>query len=342
MTQVQIGFSQMFPFPGKLGLSEESSDFEANAALLSVDEMRLKLINGVTNKWWQLYYLDRAIDTVDSTQALLRQFIEVAKTKYETGKGLQQDVLLSQLELSKLIDKNIQLVALRRNHAIRLNVLMDRVPQMPIGLPTVVSKAMLPILDENTLYQMAELSSPVLMKMDQLAFAADSRLKLARRDKYPDFNLAVSYGFRDGDNPMPMGGERSDFISVMVGVKVPLYSGSKQDKAIKQRASEYQKQRYALLDEKNTVMADIASAVTDYQRAHQQLGLYEQGIIPQARQTVESMLAGYQVDEVDFLNLVRSQMTLLNYQLQYWKSFTEAKQSLSRLQATVGKETIYE
>ena len=54
------------------------------------------------------------------------------------------------------------------------------------------------------------------------------------------------------------------------------------------------------------------------------------------------MLAGYQVNEVDFLNLVRSQMTLLNYELQYWKSFSEAKQALSRLKATVGKETIYE
>ena len=128
----------------------------------------------------------------------------------------------------------------------------------------------------------------------------------------------------------------------MVGVKVPLYSGGKQDKAIKQRSSEYQKQRYAQLDERNSVMADISSAVTDYERARKQLGLYEKGIIPQARQTVDSMLVGYQVNEVDFLNLIRSQMTLLNYELQYWKSFAEAKQSLSRLQATVGKETIYE
>jgi hypothetical protein len=70
--------------------------------------------------------------------------------------------------------------------------------------------------------------------------------------------------------------------------------------------------------------------------------LFEGGIIPQSRQTVDSMLAGYQVNQVDFLNLVRSQMTLLNYELLYWKAFTEAKQALSRIQTTVGKETIYE
>ena len=89
-------------------------------------------------------------------------------------------------------------------------------------------------------------------------------------------------------------------------------------------------------------MADISAAVTDYRRAQDELSLYESGIIPQARQTVDSMLAGYQVNQIDFLNLVRSQMTLLDYELNSWRSFTEARQALSRLQATVGEESIYE
>ncbi len=54
------------------------------------------------------------------------------------------------------------------------------------------------------------------------------------------------------------------------------------------------------------------------------------------------MLAGYQVDQVDFLNLVRSQVTLLNYELQHWKSYTEVNQSIARLKAAVGEENIYE
>ena len=89
-------------------------------------------------------------------------------------------------------------------------------------------------------------------------------------------------------------------------------------------------------------MADISAAVTDYQRAQAQLSLFENGIVPQAGQTVQSMLAGYQVNEVDFLNLVRSQVTLFSYELQYWKALTEARQALSWLEASVGEESIYE
>jgi cobalt-zinc-cadmium efflux system outer membrane protein len=41
MTQVQIGFSQMFPFPGKLSLKKEAAEFEAVAAGHSVEEAKL-------------------------------------------------------------------------------------------------------------------------------------------------------------------------------------------------------------------------------------------------------------------------------------------------------------
>jgi len=342
MTQAQIGFSQVFPFPGKLSLKEEAAEFDALAAGHTVEEVRLQLIKNVKNKWWQLYYLDRALETVDINQTLLRQFIIVAKTKYETGAGLQQDVLLAQLELSKLIDQKIQLQAIRRNQTIRLNILMDRPANNVVALPDKVSKTMPDIVDENMLYQLAESARPRLKQMETQIEAAQSRLDLAKRDYYPDFKLGVTYGDRTGDNPLPRGGARSDFVSVMVGVKIPLYAGRKQSKAVSQKRSELQKNRYALLDEKGLVMAAISTAVTDYHRAKQQFSLFGSGIVPQAQQTVASMLAGYQVSEVDFLNLVRSQMTLFNYELQYWKALSDAKQALARLEAAVGEESVYE
>lgn len=342
MTQSQVGFSQVFPFPGKLSLKEAAAEYDAVAAGHTVEEVRLQLTKNVKGKWWQLYYLDRALETVDLNQRLLRQFITVAKTKYETGKGLQQDVLLAQLELSKLIDQKIQLQALRRNQSIQLNILLDRPANELVSLPNQVSKTMPKLVDERVLYQLAEAARPRLKQMETRIDAAQSRLDLAKRDYYPDFKLAVTYGDRSGDNPLPRGDARADFVSVMVGIKIPLYAGRKQSKAVSQKSYELQKNRYALLDEKGLVTAAISTAVTDYHRAKQQFSLFGSGIVPQAQQTVESMLAGYQVSEVDFLNLVRSQMTLFNYELQYWKALSDAKQALARLEAAVGEESVYE
>lgn len=342
MTQAQIGFSQVFPFPGKLNLKAEAAEFDALAASHTVKEVRLQLIRNVKSKWWQLYYLDRALETVNMNQRLLRQFITVATTKYETGKGLQQDVLLAQLELSKLIDQKIQIEALRRNQIIQLNILMDNRANDVFSLPEQASQTMPNLVNESVLYQLAEFARPRLKQREIEVSAAQSRLDLAKRDYYPDFQVGVTYGDRNGDNPLPRGGARSDLLSVMVGIKVPLYAGRKQSKAVSQKRSELQRNHYELLDEKGLVMAAISTAVTDYQRAKQQFSLYGTGIVPQANQTVASMLAGYQVNEVDFLNLVRSQLTLFNYQLQYWKVLSDAKQALARLEAAVGEESIYE
>ena len=54
------------------------------------------------------------------------------------------------------------------------------------------------------------------------------------------------------------------------------------------------------------------------------------------------MLSGYQVNKVDFLNLVQAQITLYNYETRYWKSFSEANQALARLGAAVSEEVVHE
>jgi len=342
MTQLNLGVSQAFPFPGKLALREEAAEHDAKAAEHSVDEARLQLVRKVKNKWWQLYYVDRALETVKQNQTLLEQFIEVAKTKYETGKGLQQDVLLAQLELSKLLDREIQLDGIRRQQAIQLNILMDDTPEASVTLPTEVERALPVLVSERALYEQANGARPLLRQLETNIAAAQARLDLAKREYYPDFTVGMTYGNRTGMNPMPRADGRADFISVMVGVKVPFYAGRKQSRAVVQRGLDVQTGRYALQDERALVRGAIATAVTDYERAKQQLLLFEKGIVPQAEQTVKSMLAGYQVSEVDFLNLVRSQITLFNYQLQYWEALSEAKQALAQLEAAVGEGKIYE
>ncbi len=125
-------------------------------------------------------------------------------------------------------------------------------------------------------------------------------------------------------------------------IGIPIYQKRKLDRAVGQRSLEVRKTRDSLRDKWTAVRSEISSASTDYQEAKELFSLFDTGIIPQARQTVQSMLAGYQVSEVDFLNLVDSQITLLNYEVQYWKALTDANQALARLVAAVGEEKVNE
>ncbi len=340
MTQLQIGLSQALPFPGKLALREEAAQHEAEAVSNSVEELRLTLIRDVKSTWWQLFFLDRALDIVRLNQDLLRQFVKIAEAKYKVGQGLQQDVLLAQVELSKLLDLEIQLTGARRNETARFNALVSRPGNEAVTVPREAATRLPEIPVEEKLYRWAEEARPLLAQQRSRIDAARSRLDLARKDYYPDFNLNAGYGFRSGHNTN--GSALADFVTLGVSINLPIYTERKLGKAIDQRNAELLGQTYNLQGIWLQVQRTITAARADFEQARKQVSLFDTGIIPQSRQTVASMLAGYQVNKVDFLNLVRAQLTLYNYETQYWKMLAAAHQALANLAAAVGKETINE
>jgi len=339
MTQFQVGMSQALPYPGKLALRAQAARHMAVAAEAEVEEKRLQLVRDVKTVWWNLFYLDRALEVIERNQILLAQFVNVAETRYTVGRGLQQDILLAQLELSKLSDNAIQIHNIRDNEVVRLNVLMDHPAAEVIQLPMVVDETLLALSAADVLQQQAESARPKLAAQNEQIGAARSRLGLAKKDYAPDFKVGARYGLRSGRNPD--GGSRADFGSIMFSMNLPLYAANKQDRAVDQRNAEWMQQKYQLQDQRNQVASQVQQAMTDYRRAGEQTQLFQQEIIPQARQTVDAMMAGYQVGKVDFLNLVRSQTTLYDYETQYWKALSAAKQALARLVAAVGEDHVY-
>ncbi len=340
MTQFQVGIAQALPYPGKLALRADAARQQAKAVVFDLEERRLQLAGDVKTVWWNLFYLDRALEVVARNQVLLAQFVNVAETRYTVGRGLQQDILLAQLELSKLDDNKIRLQRLRDNQVIRLNILMNRPVDTVIELPSSVGES-LPLLKNSAqLQQQAEVARPGLAAQSERMGAARSQIDLAKKEYGPNFNVGAVYGLRSGNNPD--GSSRADLASIRFSMNLPLYTGSKQDRAVDQRNAEWMAQKYRFQDQRNQVALQVQQAVTDYRRAGEQVMLFRQEIIPQARQTVDAMMAGYQVGKVDFLNLVRSQTTLYNYETQYWNALSAANQALARLVAAVGEENVYE
>ena len=65
-------------------------------------------------------------------------------------------------------------------------------------------------------------------------------------------------------------------------------------------------------------------------------------ILPQAQQAVNSLLSGYQVSQKGFSDLLRTQLSYFQYQIQYWQALTNTQQLLAELSAEVGEELSHE
>ncbi|WP_177419624.1 TolC family protein [endosymbiont of Lamellibrachia barhami] len=336
MTQFQVGISQKLPWSGKLELRAEAARLAALGKQDKAREARLKLARDVKRSWWNLFYLDRALATVEDNQSRLRSFVQVVQVKYRVGEGLQQDVLLAQVELSGQLERAIRLQGMRRSEAARLQALMAHPGGSSVELEPINPLELADLEGADAWLQQALVERPLLSMKQHSLDASDRRLELARKGSYPDFTLKGAYGLRGGNNPD--GSSRSDFLSIGVSLNLPIYQGNKQDREVDQRNSERMEARYALDDARREIREQVERALADYEQGREQARLLRKGIIPQTEQAVASMLAGYQVDKVDFLTLVRTQIKLNNFRIAYWKALSQAKQAEARLLAAVGGE----
>jgi len=298
MTQVQVGLTQRLPFPGKLELRKKTADLEAEAAGQQVREARLRLQSNVKIAWWDVFYLQKALAIVRSNQELLRSTVAATRTRYEVGKGLQQDVLLAQLELSKLMDREMALVNRLDKKKADLRALLE-LPSSSrcFNLPRPASTN-LPVLPAARVLQArAVRSRPVLQALQKQRAAARDRIKLADKDYYPDFTAGAAYGFRQD---MPDGRRRADFVSFKLSMNLPVWSSSKQDQAVAQKTGEALSLSHKLRAMEDGVQAEVSRDLSEYDSARKQSRFYENSIIPQAEQTAAAMLMGYQVNKVDF------------------------------------------
>ncbi|MDH5731451.1 MAG: TolC family protein [Gammaproteobacteria bacterium] len=333
MTQMQIGLSQDLPFPGKLGLHSDVASAFAISKNEEADEFRLQLIRQVKRGWWHLFYLDRAIETVENNKSLLTQLVTTAQTQYAVGKGLQQDVFLADLELAKLDNELLRLRAERQSQAVQLNAQLNRPTNTQINLPRVSVTTLPSVKNELQLQSLAINNRPKFRAQQARVDMALSQRDLARKAYFPDFRLAALYGYRDG---------YSDMATFQLSMSLPVYASKKQHRELDQRQAELLKDRYLLQDDRLRIAEELSKAIIRFRQAKQQLVLYQTKIIPQARQTVESMLASYQVGKVEFLGVVKSHTSLYNYESGYWLAYSNAQESLADIEAAVGQENIYE
>ncbi len=327
MTVSQLGIRQTIPWPGKRKLRAEAARAMAQAASLDASERRLWLRRHVALRWWNLFYLDRALDTVQRNQALMKQLIQIADSKYRTGQGRQSDILLAQLELSRLLDQQIVLKGARNHEQAALNSLLQRPADAAIVLPATVDSELPPLPAHTALLRMAEQHRPWLQAQRLRIDASEARLREADKDYYPDLDVGAFYGLRAG---------RSDLAGVMLSMNLPIFTEQKQDHAVAQRQAEKASAQFTLEDRRLRINEALAAFAADYRASWQQALLLKTGLIPQAEQTVAAMRAAYQVGEVDFLNLVRARITLYNHETEYWQAISKAWQAVAQIEAETG------
>ena len=331
MTQKQISVMQKFPFPGKLGLRGDIAEEELETVKEEYKEKKNNIIKNVKVSYRNFLFMDKSIDITEENRNLLREFLKIAETKYAVGKGIQQDVLKAQVELSKMTDRLIILRQKKRALEALLNNLLNRPVQMPFTERGEIMQTSFDFTFED-LQKMAEESRPLLMTLEHQIKRFQFAHRLAEKGYYPDFDFGVSYGQRDD----ALKQERPDFFSTSVTIKIPLWYKTSESRKVAEEKANIRRITELYNSVKNDISFQIKEGMTEIEKYNQEVDLFKTGLIPQSTLSLESTIAGYKVNKVDFLTLINTQITLYKHEIDYYRVITNHENKIAELEVMVG------
>jgi outer membrane protein TolC len=328
----QLWLRQKLPFPGRLAKRADAARAAADAAERGVADRARTLASQVETAWAELGFAQRALDITDRNLDLLRRLSRTAEARYAVGSGLQQDVLRAQVELTALLKERLAREAALARAGAELAWLLD--------LPEARLPATAPLRDDAAppelggLIASIDATSPRLAALSAEIEASEQRARAAQLRGYPDLDLGLGYRVRKDVVGDPVKGD--DFFSAALTFRMPVNRARWKAEVAEQRALE-RRAEARLRDERARLVGHLRSAHAELLRADAEARLLETGLVPQARQSLESSRSGYEVGRIDFLSLLDSHVRLLRAELQHVRALADRRAAFAALEAASGR-----
>lgn len=320
--------SQEVPFPTKLFNRRQAAQKEASAFEQEYRETERKVAQDLKNAYFALFLSNKKIRLTKENLDLLKQFVEIADKKYSANKAGQQDALRARVEYSKLSN---QLVLLEQEEKIAqsmLNSLLSRAPDAPVGTLEEKNDAALE-LNEEKILALAKESRPELNSFKEMVKKSELDLSLAKQEYLPDFMFKYKRAERNGGAGSWAG---------MAGLTVPLWFWEKQNSFVKEARANVGVAKADYQATENTVLFEARSSFAGFAAAKNLVKIYETGVLPQAQAALETARLGYQSDTIGFLDLLDSQRTLREFQMEYFEALANVEIALADLERSVGTD----
>ena len=325
-----------FPFPDTLALKGQIITEDVLIAQKEFEIALRDLVTEIKLAYYDYLFVVEATRINEENQKLLQQMIAIAQTKFRVGQGKYSNVIMAQVELSKLANVIITLEQQRETIIARLNTLLNTSADLPLGIPVPVEEERV-VSTLAELYELAVQERQEIQKQKLAISKMGLAVEMAKQMTYPDPTLGASY-FENRSMPdlkhtkkMPMTfmtqrtlnptntawfGYRDSYIHE-VNVKI---------EAMEHRIEELESKIHFVVKKHHFGM----------ETANRSIRLYRQTLLPQAQQALDAANTAYQAAQIDFLSFLDAQRTLLNLRIEEQRALRDYYQHLTQLEQAVG------
>jgi len=147
---------------------------------------------------------------------------------------------------------------------------------------------------------------------------------MARKEFFPDIRVTAGWEYK---------GALTDMFKAMIGLELPLYQRRRQSNWLREARAMETASRANAAAVANDTLAMLTENYLQAKTAASLIALYQNQLRLQARLTVESSLANYQVNKTDFLDLLMDIDTQFAVEVAYNRELAKFWQAMAAIES---------
>jgi outer membrane protein, heavy metal efflux system len=321
--------SQRLPWPGKLSLEATVARAEADAQRSDYEAARRELALSASLLFDDYFVAVRSIEINAHHVELMRSMHAAAIAQFEAGRASAQDPLQAEFELTHMEHDTIILASKRDVTVAQMNELLHRDPELPLPAPPkdlpvpTAADVAAPKLESEAVER-----RPDIAGARQHARAEEARAERAARESYPDVTVSTSYNSM-WDTP-------EDRWMVGLSFNLPVQLDRRRgavDEANAMRA-QYDANAVRMSDMART---QVVVALKQLEEANHVLHIFEERLLPIARQQVDAARAAFISSGVPFVSVIDAEKNLRGVEIDQQVAEADYDRRRGELDSALGR-----
>ena len=326
-----LSVEQIIPLTGKNLVRARAAAADAVAIYEQARREQLDVLAKARTSYFRLLNDNAQLELNRKSLTSLRQIAEVSRSRYEVGRANAAEPLAGEVEASKLLESEQDLLRNISAEQSQLNVLMNRDAFAPLGQPeqTQIKSFNMPVEKMRTLMVA---NRPEIKIAKSKIDMEKSQLELARRNWIPDPAIKIE-AQRYNDSR-----QAASELDAGVSFAIPWVNSGKYSAAVREAKETLAAAERGFDQASAESVGLLRDALEKVHTAKHHVELFRDKLVPQARQAFEANQFGYETGKASFLEWITAQRNLRDLEAMAQQHFADYYAALAELEAVVGTD----
>lgn len=318
-----VTVEQPLEWTGKRRARQQAAETGLAGAAAALEETRINLVGDVKTAFYQLLFAQQDAELASQNLTIVEEVLRTVKLRVTAGEATSFEAMKATVEVQKAKKEVARAQNALQVARTRLNTLTAgglgkhfaiqgdfQSPRESLDIEALIARA----LDLH----------PTLRRLTKQSEQAGYTVALERESRVPNIVVQGQYHREAGDE------------SVTAGLSVPLPLWYRRQGEIESALGAKYRAEADRLRARNELEQAITQHAQEVQTAAEQIRVFETGLLKEAERTLEIARSSFRQGAASLLDLLDSQRSFRQTQLEYAQARAELSIALSQLEQAVG------